>query len=207
MVGHRNRVSGFTLLELLVVISMLALLIGILMPSLARAREQSKRARCLANLHAISQGIQAYVTENRDYLPEAASLPSDKDQKDLPPIYEALADQLGGKSEVYHCPADRNIQDKDKKPYEVYFEGEGTSYEWRLELNHMKIDGKPESYVFFDEILGEDVDLPFIAREEWMMPDYEPFHGRQNNIGSKNIIFADLSVRPDKASVLGAVSP
>ncbi len=54
----RNK-SAFTLMELLVVIAIIAMLLSIMTPSLRKAREQGKRAVCMANLHAI--GMALYV--------------------------------------------------------------------------------------------------------------------------------------------------
>jgi prepilin-type N-terminal cleavage/methylation domain-containing protein len=56
---------GFTLIELLVVVVIIALLISILLPSLQGAREQGKRAKCLANMKSIAQGSVAYGSEDR----------------------------------------------------------------------------------------------------------------------------------------------
>jgi len=61
-----RRDKGFTLIELLVVVAIIALLIGILLPSLGRAREKSRATRCLANLHGIGQGLVAYQGLNND---------------------------------------------------------------------------------------------------------------------------------------------
>jgi prepilin-type N-terminal cleavage/methylation domain-containing protein len=59
---------AFTLVELLVVIAIIALLISILMPALNKAREQGRRAKCLANLHAIGLAIQLYAMDHKDML-------------------------------------------------------------------------------------------------------------------------------------------
>jgi prepilin-type N-terminal cleavage/methylation domain-containing protein len=56
--------KGFTLIELLVVIAIIALLISILLPSLQGAREQGKKAVCLANLRQIAQGAHSYANDD-----------------------------------------------------------------------------------------------------------------------------------------------
>ena len=63
-----RRIGAFTLIELLVVISIIAMLMAILLPSLGRAREQSRRAACMANLRSIGQGIYLYAHDNDDKL-------------------------------------------------------------------------------------------------------------------------------------------
>lgn len=90
--GVRKASPGFSLIELLVVVAIVALLVGILLPGMSRSREAARGAVCLSRLHNLHVGMRVYADDYRTF-PVA-------EQDDVLTTLE-LPDK------VWHCPSDR----------------------------------------------------------------------------------------------------
>ena len=71
-VPSRRHGGGFTLVELLVVIGIIAILIGVLLPSLSRAREAANKTKCLSNIRQVGLAMLMYQQDWHGYFPTAA---------------------------------------------------------------------------------------------------------------------------------------
>jgi len=72
-IQRRTRAAGrgaFTLIELLVVIAIIAILAALLLPALARSKQEAWRVNCLSNLKQLTAASHLYAGDNRDYLPQ-----------------------------------------------------------------------------------------------------------------------------------------
>ena len=61
----RKAATGFTLVELLVVVAIISILAGLLLPALARSRQAAQRIQCVSSLHQLGLAAQMYLDDNR----------------------------------------------------------------------------------------------------------------------------------------------
>jgi prepilin-type N-terminal cleavage/methylation domain-containing protein/prepilin-type processing-associated H-X9-DG protein len=199
LLAWRQRAFGpgaFTLVELLVVISVIAILASLIMPTVGRVKAKARDTQCLNNLKQLGIAVVLYAEENGNKLPKAELKPSNPiDSKNPDPrLRDLLARYLANNAEVFRCPADK--QD--------YFVKEGSSYEWNVKYNEQK-----------PEILREPIPVPsaegqisYTNTAAAIVPliyDYENFHSgktRSTNsviAGFKNALYADGHVAAIKA--------
>ena len=139
------RRHGFTLVELLVVIGIIAVLVSILLPALNRARAQARTVQCLSNLKQIGLAFANYVNENKGWFPHQTSWNNLMGKKGTSAAYEVPGQWTGfageagitgerilnrylGTPDVLHCPADVGDTLSPINSPDPCFDVYGTSY-------------------------------------------------------------------------------
>ena len=182
-----NRPRAFTLIELLVVIGIIAILTGLLLPVVARARSGAARTRCAAQLHGIGHMLQMYFGENRETLPKVNMMPSLRPPLNgYPSLVQLLAPYPRGATGVFQCPADQITHPPRDAPagFETYFAREQSSYYWNEDVS------------IYASRITELKDGAGVR----LVQDYEPFHGHAGAGGSVNRLYADGHVDGDVPS-------
>lgn len=115
MTISRQKIQGFTLLELLTVVAIIAVLCSILIPALHGVRFSAQQASCASNMRQIGSALLLYAAANDNKLPETSHTAAFGQSW----IY-TLSDYLGDCDEVRICPADPKGDGR--------FDAGGTSY-------------------------------------------------------------------------------
>ena len=169
MKGHfrdgRPVPGGFTMTELMVVLLIIVALAGIAFPVGRSVLARSRSAACLSNLRQIGIGLESFLQDNNQMMPELAA--GRKTKVDEAPVLETQLASYLPNPEVFHCPADH-----------VEFERSGCSYLWNTTQN-----GRHRTKLEFFGKTGNDQRIPLVI-------DKESWHGGESGV---NFLYADLS--------------
>lgn len=151
---RQSRRRGFTLVELLVVIGIIALLISMLLPALNQVRKQAESTQCLAQLRQCGQVLYIYANQNKGYLPMSVVDSVDK----LPSQGLISALNLNPGAKVYYTDTasalNRIVQPQGPDLRLPIGGGPLTSYNPAWTCGGMKIFFCPSNYIFDDQAHG-----------------------------------------------------
>lgn len=200
----QNVFRGFSLLELVVVMTAMTTIMAIILPTFGKAREQARRASCASNLRQLGLGLRMYAIDNDGWYPveELCGNPQSNLVGGLFPKYianrnvfycpSAIAVEPYAQSDEYGGPGGDSVINTDEnweRSYISYKYFSITRRDTRMPL--------PLSLSEYPHLLYEDC-----PPGRWLMSDWVRQHApvfphikRGEWGGGRNVLFADTSVR------------
>lgn len=133
------RPRGFTLVEMLVVIALIAVLAALLTPVALKMSREAKRSACLGQLRSLGVSLETYLGDHLGVMPTMEMGRTSESEE--APVLETILRDYVSTPEAFHCPGD-----------EEHFAATGSSYFWnntqsglrRHQLNMMGTRDRPE---------------------------------------------------------------
>ncbi|MCB1207918.1 MAG: type II secretion system protein [Verrucomicrobiales bacterium] len=166
----KRRQTGYTLVEVLVAISIIVAVGSISYAVVQKALQRAYAMHCTGNLRELGSALQLYIADHQGNFPTLVSARRDRDSEE--PALDNTLDEYATDPEVFHCRADHG----------QFFEKTGCSYFWNTVLN----DQNAASLSFLTT--RDATRIPVIS-------DKENFHRYQGI--EVNILFADGAVKKD----------
>lgn len=137
----RRHGRGFTLIEILIVIAIIAILVGILLPTLGSARKIAQKTKCMSNMRQITMASIVYAQDYKDVLwPALYWADLDGDASTLPFTPGLLFNYVNYADFVIECPSNKRARATGAST------GQPNGFGWNRDLNF--------DYTMFDEMQG-----------------------------------------------------
>lgn len=204
--SHAARSRAFTLMELLVVISIIAVLAGLIFAVLGKSRERADVLRCTNNLRQIGMALGAYAVENNGLFPPNIEEPTTDEVNET--VWSArlvtrhyLNEPTNKSDAIFLCPFDPGAKDEYAEAYRSYAYNPGTADE--LKPGYRAAIENPAATILLAEWFEPDLDAPTETHAVW---DGEGWSIRINGglfkhhpDGTSGVLFYDLHVENVKA--------